>query len=225
MKIHFVLVAGFSSDQREVLGLKNVLEKQGFSAEAISFYGEGLLDDFTDIQAHQCVENVTRFVNAAIEKHDAVYSIGLSLGGALLLEYAKKNHCLSGITSISTPFRLKRRKWISLGQKAYPVIYPFWKRLQKYKQLRLSPIGAANTVVEFLEGEFLNNLSHIKTPILLLHSKNDPIADHEALPEFCRSFSSLKRQLIYLDDGGHVIDRNSDLVAGHTLDFLRNLEP
>lgn len=46
-KIHFVLIAGLSSDHKEAYGLKHCLIERGYSAYAISFYGKDYIDDFT----------------------------------------------------------------------------------------------------------------------------------------------------------------------------------
>ena len=49
-KIHFVLVAGFSSDHFEAIPLQKSLEKLGFSTDITSFYGEEYIDDFDGLK-------------------------------------------------------------------------------------------------------------------------------------------------------------------------------
>ena len=219
-KIHFVLVAGFSSDQRETLPLKKSLEKLGFSADAISFYGEGHLDDFTELTIEQCIANVSSVIDRCAEQYGAVYAIGISLGGALLLEHAKHPANLKGLVSIGTPFKLNNKFWISIGQIFLPLFYFAWKRMQKIKRLRLNPLGATNMVMDYLENSLPKNLDCVKIPVLLLHSKKDEVTDYSVLPEYLNKIASEKKQIQFFDNGNHVIDNDPDLVIKYVLDFF-----
>jgi esterase/lipase len=219
-KIHFVLVAGFSSDHLEAMGLKKSLEKKGFSADAISFYGDGYIDDFTDLKISDCIANIAEFINGRAGQYETVFGIGISLGGALLLEHAKSYNNLKGIASIGTPLKLKNRVLISFGQKILPFVYFFWRRMQKIKRLRLNPLGATNMMIEYLETGLPKNLDYIKTPVLLLHSKKDPVSDYRVLPKYLNLISSKKKRITFFDNGNHVIDHDPDLVVKYALDFL-----
>jgi len=219
-KIHFVLVAGFSSDHKEAYGLKDLLKRRGYSAEAISFYGENYTDDFTGMKISDCVSNISTVINRAAEKYNFVYAIGISLGGALLLEHAKSLNNLGGIISIGTPVKLKKRTLINLAKKIYPLIYPAWKHLQKIKKLRLNPIGVGNAMVEYLDADFVKDLDKIKTPVLLLHSKKDRVSDFRVLPAFFEMLASEKKQMKIFDNGRHVIDENPDMIVQQALEFF-----
>jgi len=85
-KTHFVLVAGFSADHLESEALGRSVEKRGFSTEVISFYGEGYIDDFSHLKISDCHQNISKVIDRAKEKYENVFGIGISLGGALLLE-------------------------------------------------------------------------------------------------------------------------------------------
>jgi len=220
-KIYFIIVAGFSSDHMEALGLKECLEKMGFSADAISFYGKGYRDDFSEITAAECIYNVSEIINEACRKYDMVFGIGISLGGSLLLEHAKKYNNLKGIVGVGVPFKLRKRELIRLAQKLLPVVLPIWNRLQKIKKLRLNPIGAANMVIEYLEGNANKNLDYIKTPVLIIHSKKDPVSDYKAVPQFFNLISSVKKEIVFFDNGNHVVDHDFNSVAKYALDFFK----
>ena len=143
-KVHFIVVAGFSSDDLEAVKFKKCLEEMGFSSEAVSFYGKGYRDDFSGITASECIENISKLINESVEKHDSVFGIGISLGGSLLLDHAKNHSNLKGIVGIGVPFKLRKIKLIHFGQKFFPIILPVWNHLQKIKKFRLSPLGAVN---------------------------------------------------------------------------------
>lgn len=219
-KIHFVLVAGFSSDHKEAYGLKASLLNCGYSAYALSFYGNGYRDDFTTLTAAECVSNISAYIDECCEKYEKVYGIGISLGGALLLEHAKTNRNLEGIVSIGTPFKLKKRWMISIAQFLLPLFYPAWRRLQKIKRLRLSPVGAGNVMIDYMEHAFLEGLDQVHTPVLFLHSKKDRVSDWRVLPEFFTQVGSEKKELEFFDNGRHVIDHDPDSIAGMALEFF-----
>lgn len=218
-KIGFILLPGFSPDVVSVLGLKKILEQRGYGAIAANFYGDIDVDDFSILRAEQCIGSVSKIINDAAKKYERVFGIGVSLGGALLLEHAKKFGNIAGITSIGTPFKLKKRVLMKLGQKAVFFVYPLWKRFQRKKEWRLFPIGAGNMVIEYLENDFLKNLELIKTPTLFLHSKKDRITDYRALAEFSLKLGAA-HEIAFFKDGNHVLDRNPELILKYTLDYF-----
>jgi len=219
-KIHFVLVAGYSADEQEAAVLKENLAKQGFSADAISFYGEKYINDFTDLKISDCIKNISGLINKRAEEYENVFGIGISLGGALLLEHAKKKSNLKGIASIGTPFRLSNVRWIKFGQLFLPLFYFVWRQLQKIKRLRLSPLGATKIVVDYLEKDLPINLATIQAPVLLLHSKKDPVSDYRVLPGYLDQIASGKKKIIFFEKGNHVIAHDADLLMRYSLDFF-----
>jgi esterase/lipase len=215
-----VLVAGFSADNLEAVKLKKNLEEEGFSADAVSFYGEDYRDDFTDLKISDCIANISELINKRTSQYEEVFGIGISLGGSLLLEHAKKYNNLKGIAGIGVPFKLRKIKLINIGQKFLPLILPIWNRLQKIKKLRLSPIGSVNTTIEYLEGEALKNLNYIQTPVLLIHSKKDPVSDYKVIQKFFDIIPGTRKKMIFFDNGNHVVDHDFNSIVKHTLDFF-----
>ena len=123
-KICFILLPGFSPDNIPVLGLKNILENKAYDVIASNFYGDADVTDFSILRDNDCIENVSKIINKASDDYDEIFGIGVSLGGAFLLEHAKSFNNLSGIVSIGTPFRLKFKTLLHLGQKSLPFVYP-----------------------------------------------------------------------------------------------------
>jgi len=219
-KICFVLIAGFSSDSQQIWNLGEVLKAAGYGVAIGSFYGEAEAGDFSKLTEAECISNISALINKAADKYESVYGIGISLGGALLLEYAKKENGLSGIVSVGTPFLLRNIKWIRLGIKFFPIIYPVWKYLQKIKKFRLSPIGASEMAVDYMEGTFLENLDKITTPTLFLHSKKDSVTDYRILPKYASMLSTANHKIVYFNNGDHVIDNDPRLIAKHAIKFF-----
>lgn len=223
-KIHFVLVAGFSSDNEETFWLRDILRAKGYGVTAVSFYGAKIRTEFGSLTEEDCVRNLAEVIEKAAKKSEVVFGIGISLGGALLLEHAKTHTDLAGIASVGTPFRLKNKKLLATGLAIIlPLIYPVWKRLQKHERLRLSPLGAVRMSINFMNRRFLENLDQVKTPALFLHSKKDRVTDWRALEEYLPKLGSAKKEILFFDNGNHVINY-SPLIVEKTLEFF-NLVP
>lgn len=141
----------------------------------------------------------------------------------MLLEYAKTQSGLKGIVSIGTPFKLRKRKLISIAQFFLPIFYPVWRRLQRIKRLRLSPVGAGNEMINYMETEFLQDLEKVKTPVLFLQSKKDKVTDWYALEENFGKIGSDIKEIEYFHNGRHVIDHDPDLVTDMSLEFLKKI--
>lgn len=219
----FVLLPGFSPDNVPVLNLKKHLEKRGHTAIASNFYGEKEISDFATLTINQCQDNLYRIIRAAKDKHNKVIGIGVSLGGALLLDHAKKENNLDAIISIGTPFKVKNVKLIRVGQIFLPVIHPFWKIWNKKKGHRLPPIAATKMVMDYLCLKFPLDLEKISTPVLFLHSKKDRITDYQVLSEHSDKLTSAKKEIIFFDNGGHVINGGTDRVLDLAFDFLDSI--
>jgi esterase/lipase len=220
----FILLPGFAPDNVPVLHLKALLEEKGFAAIATNFYGEKSVEDFSLLSIEDCQKNITDLISASKKKYKNVFGIGISLGGALLLEYAKRENGLDAIVSIGSPFKLKNKRKISVGRKILPLIVPVWKKMEKIKRLRPIPLGFAEEMIKYLEGDFIKEVEKIKTPVLFIHSKKDWVTDHRVAKEFSQKMLNKKNRFIYFDNGGHVINGNSGKVIGYIVEFLATLK-
>ncbi len=219
-KICFILLPGFSPDYGPVLPLKQALERRGYAAIACNFFGNAIIDDFQKLTVQQCQKSISGIINHAALKYDRIIGVGVSLGGALLLEHAKTKNNLHGIVSIGTPFKLKYRRLMRVGEFLMPVIYPIWKHFERLKRLRLLPIGAGPAVIQYLESEFLQKLENVQIPILFLHSKKDLVTDYRALPEFSEKILSERKEIFLSENGNHVIDHDPEFIFDRLARFF-----
>ena len=217
--ICFLLLPGFAPDAIPVLKLRDVLTKQGFPAVATNFFGDQKVKDFSKLTIEETKSGVSALVDDLAGKYEKVIGIGISLGGALLLEHAKKKNKLSGIVSIGTPYRVKNLPLIRLGLFFLPIIDPVSRWLGKGK--RWLPLGASKMMVDYLQYEFPKDIEAITTPALLLHSKRDPVTDYRALSEFFDRLGSPRKEVYISENGNHVIDNNPQIVWEQTQRFFK----
>jgi esterase/lipase len=219
-QICFVLLPGFSPDFVPVLDLKTSFERRGYHVVATNFFGNAAVDDFAELTIEQCQKEIASLIADQAKKYQKVIGVGISLGGALLLEHAKTSGNLHGIVSIGTPFRLKLRSMIRFAEWIFPVVYPVWRTLQRQKDLRLLPIGAGSMMLRYLEGEFLKDLDKISIPTLFIHSKKDVVTDYRVLPEFGAKLLSQQKAFILSEYGNHVIDHDPDFILNRAVEFF-----
>lgn len=114
----FILLPGFSPDDVPVKGIKADIEKLGYAAVAANFWGvkprgghaPGGNDpaiNLSTLTIEECKSGVTSLIDKARQKYKYVVGIGISLGGALLLEHAKEHDDLFCVVSVGTPFSIK----------------------------------------------------------------------------------------------------------------------
>lgn len=223
-KPHFILLPGFSPDADSMIPLKKHLEESGYTATISNFWGDQNVSDFSELTFNDCMAGIDSLIKTACAEHKSVAGLGVSIGGALLMEYAKENPGLDFIISVGTPFRLRNRKWISLGIYLLPAFYPVWKLFQKIKKLRLLPIGAAPMVLDYVENWFLADYENIKIPVFFIHSKQDFVADYKAVAEFSKYFKNSLLPSKILDNGNHVFNYDPETIIENSLEFLNGLQ-
>lgn len=227
----FILLPGFSPDDVPVLKIKSDIEKLGYAAIAANFWGvkplrghapggEDTSVDLSALTIEDCKRGVVELVKKAKQNYKYVVGIGISLGGALFIEYAKYHDDLFCIVSVGTPFKLKKQSLIKIGLIFLPIICFFWKFFQKIKSWRLLPLQSSKMIVNFLENDFLKNLNKVSVPILAIHSTRDYISDYRAVDKYLANISSEKKHAIYVDKINHVLEYNGLILIKYFFDFV-----
>ncbi len=220
----FILLPGFAPDDFPVFGLRDILEEKGYKVITSPFFGDFKITDFSKLSKEDMLRGSFEVINSTTKKYKKVVGIGISLGGALFLEYAKQKK-LTAIISVGTPFHLRQKWLINLTRFTYPLIYPFWYYIDKHHaNFRLLPIGAGKMVVDFLKNDFLDNLHNIRTPVLFLHSKKDWVADYKYAQKYAKQVSSKNKKIVLFNNGGHIINRDTRIIVDQALDFIDSLK-
>src|SRR5690349_14503400 len=85
----FILVPGLAPDTQPMLPLEKYLEDLGYEVLVANFWGEDDRTDFTRLTIADCQRGMRELVSRVKRDHELVVGIGISLGGALMLEDAK----------------------------------------------------------------------------------------------------------------------------------------
>ncbi len=90
------------------------LKGLGYATVVVNFCGDNTTTDFSKLRIEDCLRNIGALIREAKKLHPVV-GVGISLGGALLIEHAKSHSDLNCIANIGTPFRLKKSGLISVA--------------------------------------------------------------------------------------------------------------
>ncbi len=210
-KTCFVILPGFAPDSIPVLPIQQYLENCGFTAHATHFWGDGHMD-FASLTIDQCKEGIASIIAEFGQQYSTVIGIGISLGGALLIEHAKEHSDLDLIVSIGTPFRLRHRILSRGALLLYPLFNAFWKFASRVTAWRPLPIPAMKTIWHFLHGAFLQNFDRVTTPVLFLQSRKDEVVDHKAIDEYFPVFSKAKTVKVFYGKRGHDLGYDGKLI-------------
>ena len=216
----FIVLPGLAPDPLSVIPIKTYLEKQGYAAVVTNFCGDNTTKDFSKLQIEDCLKNIAALIQETKKRHRIVVGIGISLGGALLIEHAKTYSDLDYIASIGTPFKLKKSGLISLGTVLAPILHPIWKFFVRSQRSRPLPVEAIPMAMRFFEGRFLDDLDKIKSPILFMHSKRDPATDYKALLKYVQKISNARTKIMLSKNGDHQMNYDPVTITKNVLDFI-----
>src|SRR5271154_6359008 len=126
-RICFIVLPGLAPDPLSLVPLQKYLEARGYPVILTNFTGDLTTKDFSKVTIDGCLEKIGVLIKEAKQKYPVVVGIGISLGGALFIEYAKTHTDLDYIVSVGTPFKLKNRWLLYTAVALAPVLHPLWK--------------------------------------------------------------------------------------------------
>ena len=168
---------------------------------------------------------------------DKIVLAGLSMGGVLSLLMSTRLDVL-GVVAMSTPYklpddpRLRHIEWISRIVTYMPksdeepgaswLDKDAWKDHISYPQNPVRSIGELNKLL----GAMRAALPEIESPVLLIHSKDDPYVLPENMELIYADLSKASdKEKLYLAGSGHVVTRDAarDQVFKATLRFIQRV--
>ena len=213
----FIIVPGFDKDTSSVENIKKELEETGYAAFSVNFWGDGEVN-FRTLTMHQAVAGLKSKIEEKAKHYDHVIAIGISLGGALLLEYAKQDSEIDTIVGVGIPFRLQYHYSLAFSSYVFfPILMLWWNLTGSHIKWL-----ASHRVQKYLSGTFQTNLTAIKTPILLLQSTRDKVVNPVATKRYFETLVTPIKKLIMVDDVDHVLAQNEPIIFSECIKFVRN---
>lgn len=217
--ICFLVLPGFSLDNTSMRDITQALEALDYPVFSVNFWGNNEQRDFSKLTMEECRVGVAEEINKLSESYEHIVGIGMSLGGALLLDYAKHNDKLYCIVGVGIPFKLKYELFIRFGLFFLPIARLYYRITpRKFKWV------ASGKVVRYLTRDFVQDIDRVRTRVLLLHTTTDFVADRAVVDEFLNMMASTKKQVVYMKNPDHIMDCDSKIILPALSNFLNSYD-
>jgi carboxylesterase len=218
-KIGCLLVHGFGGTPKEMRWMGEYLNQQGYTVLGIRLTGHATRPEdmarsrYTDWMAS--VEDGWHLLSGLV---DQVFLVGLSMGGVLSLLMSTRLP-VTGTVVMSTPYRLADDPRLKFA-KPMSVFVPFLAKPprsddpetgyfdQSLWDYHVSyPVNVVRSIAEMqtLLEEMRAALPKLKTPVLLIHSKNDGYVVKDSMPCLYEKIGANDKTMLWIEGSGHVV--------------------
>lgn len=233
-----LLLHGFTATPKEMRPLGDHLARQGYSVLAPRLAGHATdPDDLARSRGRDWLASAADGYFLLRGSCSRVFLLGLSLGGALCLLLAREVEAV-GMVLFSTPFRLPGGPRLGLLR---PVLRPLslvWRHSRKGPREWFDaeaasdhltyPVRPLRAVAELdtLLATMRRALPEVRTPALLIHSRDDRFVQPENMAWIHASLGSPWKETLEIQGSSHAVtqDARRDEVFAATVGFLRRVE-
>ncbi len=228
-----LLLHGFSSSPKEFVELGNFLAKKNISVYAPLLPGHGTSPERLAVTKYfQWIETVDNIITMLEKDYNEIYLIGNSFGGNLALISANKSKKIKGIITLGTPMLYRKDKL-----KRY-VFFPILKRIKLFQKktyqrdmteidkrrvsYNVIPLKSINHVLKIV-GLSKKNLKNIKSPLLVIQTKNDSVTNEVNGKYIIDNVQSKQKELVTIPESYHVfiLDKYRQQVNKIILNFIK----
>lgn len=240
--IALLLVHGFNDTPQTFAPMIPAFRDQGYTITGLRLPGFGVAVE----QMHTCrcedwvqaVEDRARELNQSGKR---VYVVGHSLGGAVCLAVMRRApECVAGAALLAPAIDVSNQRspifptrfWRKLGNSLliFSNVYqsPYDRndcRDPEYKNPDYkSPFSTRNIVDQSFRLMDENQLAadSIRTPLLMVLSRNDQVTDWSQAEQYFSRLGSVDKELIFYDDSGHAltVDVDRENIANDIIQFI-----
>ncbi len=232
-KIGVLLIHGFTSSPKEFREFGKYLSKKNISVFAPLLPGHGTAPErlaFT--KWYDWIEEVNHGVNMLSKHCSKIYLVGNSMGGnlALLCSSHKK---IKGVITLGAPITLRHHrksrillpllKRIKLFQKKNYSKLAMKKSIQQrrtsYMTIPLRSVGHLLKIISMTKKQ----LPFVKKPLLIMHTKQDGVADDVSAYYIYEHAASKKKELVWVKHSYHVfiIDKHRGKTFEQMYSFIK----
>lgn len=244
-----LLFHGLTGSPFEMKKFGKFLSEHGYDVYGACLPGHGeFKKDIYTVSYEDWIDCASKLFEKLYEKYEEVYVGGLCLGAVVSLSLAEKYpDKVKGAILLSTTLYLDgwRLPWYACFMPfglntifryyyQYPECEPYGvknKRVREIVKKALKSDGGMDTYPMCAFHELLElsqvvryDLDLVKTPLLIIHSREDDLASKKGAEEVYREVSSVDKELIILEDSYHMVlyDNEKDFVFKKSLEFLNS---
>ena len=215
-KIGFLLIHGFTGTHWEMEPLGEFLRNKGINVDNITLPGhETTPEDHFQTKWTEILDYAQQRLDLLKKQNNKIFIAGLSMGGVITLNLAAKNPDVSGIITMSAPYKIPDWRFSLL--KYIPFIFQImkWryndpsdihdKELRKthkaYEKYRTKSV----LWLEKLTKETRSLIPLIEIPTLILYAKHDLSVSKKHADWIFSAIQSKDKELHEIEKGAHLI--------------------
>ncbi|HVF54137.1 MAG TPA: alpha/beta fold hydrolase [Actinomycetota bacterium] len=226
-----LLIHGYTGSPQGLRGLGEHLADRGVAVMAPRLPGHGTTwQDLNTRRPEEWVHHVEEAFTRMAAEREQVFLVALSFGAALALNLAAHYpDRIAGIVTLAGWVHTKdprrflapviRKVTASLPGAGNDIADPSQREIV-YDRL---PTSSTYYTLKFLK-HVKANLGAVRSPILVIHSRNDHTVHPSNADAIINGVSSEDKELVWLDDSYHVItlDHDREKVFTKTFEFIRS---
>lgn len=220
-----ISIHGFSSAPKEVEKIAHYLNQNNLNVYAPRLKGHGTVpEDLKGLRYSDWYNSVSRAITIATLKYKKIYLLGFSTGGLLaLLSAKKKDKKFAGLICINAALNLN-----DIRVKTLIPAVSFWNDL-------VNSVDANEYAKEYINNKAENpdinydkhyidsiselsslmaktkkNLKHIKVPIYIMQSSDDPVVNPSSAYEIYNAIENNDKKIEIIESNSHVIITQDD---------------
>ncbi|MBR1397761.1 MAG: alpha/beta fold hydrolase [Selenomonadaceae bacterium] len=232
-----LLVHGFTGNPAELLMLGQHLNSVAFTVLGVRLAGHATNEkDLSRTTKEDWINSVIDGYSILSGCCETISIVGHSMGGLLTLKAADiLSKGVAKIVTLAAPIFINEE----LGLKFLPPreqclnnmsVKNARRRLKNVppavnRVYRKMPFIAIHELINLID-DVKSSLNKIKTPILIMHGREDHTANVESAQYIYDHIGSESKQIIYINNSGHLLplDENRDAVFKYITDYLTNEE-
>lgn len=226
-----LLLHGFTGTPAEMREMGEYLAGRGLTVLGVRLAGHGTtLEDMEQTTWQDWYASAQDGLLKLSKECDEVFIAGLSLGGGLAL-YLAGRYRLAGLVTMAAPvnlnddWRLRHIRYlkhvIRFSAKG-PDDFHDPTAVRRHIGYKRVPSRCTESLLQFLN-RLNDDLPKVQVPALLMHSKHDTMVPPNNMPYIHRRIRSADKEMVWLDNSGHVITEDCDklIVFERTYRFMR----
>jgi len=227
-----LLVHGFTGTPQNVRPLADYLARRGLAVSAPRLPGHGTtVADLDRTGPEDWLGAAERALDELRARCSTVFVAGISMGGTLTLELARRHPDLAGVVVMAAPVQAMEALEPLVNDPDRPVMVPApWATVGVLTEdvgvggiayLEM-PLGALERGMGLMS-QVRQGLSDVSVPTLLVYGDADQVVDKANGPFVLENIGSTDKRLLALPDSSHevTLDVDRERVMVEVYDFIR----